>query len=64
MKILKQELMGAGIGEIRIQYATGGYEEDAIIDAINLALAGLERSGVKRETFTEEDKKRFNSMDD
>ena len=63
MKILKHELMGAKIGEIRIQYATGGYEEDAIIDAINLALAGLEQSGIKREPFTEADMKWFDSMD-
>ena len=64
MKILKHELIGAKIGEIRIQYATGGFEEDAVIDAVNIALARLEQSGIKREPFTEEDMKRFNSMDD
>ena len=42
MKILQRRLMEAKIGQIIIQYGTGGYEEDTIIDALNLALDGID----------------------
>lgn len=59
MKILQRRLMEAKIGQIIIQYETGGYEEDTIIDALNLALDGIDKAGIKREEFTSEDLKRF-----
>lgn len=62
MKMMKQELMGAKLAEVRIMYVTGTEAEDVILAELNAALDRIRDAGIQIEGYTEEDKTRFNSM--
>ena len=62
MRLLKQEMIGAKLAEVRIQYRTDSWEEDVILDALNVALDGIRAAGVKFEDYTEEDRRRFEGI--
>lgn len=62
MKVLIQRSQEANAGEIRIQYRLDGYEEHTVTDAVNIALSGIEASGIKREPFTAADLHRFDEL--
>lgn len=63
MKVLKEELLGAKLGEVRFMYQTGTAEEDTILEALNTAIDKIREAGVKIDSYSDEDRRRFNSME-